>query len=191
MAKRPKFDLPSTKTDAPATKSEWVYRSDDKTAGAEPPPPAAAAEPVVTSTPTDAEAIVKSYATYAAGAGLIPVPMVDMLAIASVQLKMLAALAERYNVPFHRDLGKSVIASLMGSGVSARLGSGLAGSVMKAIPGIGAIGGALAMPATAYGVTYAIGRVFVMHFESGGTLLTVDVSKMRDRFRGELSKATS
>lgn len=191
MAKRPKFDLPSTKPGATGAKSEWVYRSEDPPAPVEPPTPAIelVAEPAAAA--VDAAAMIRSYASYAAGAGLIPVPMVDMLAIGSVQLKMLAALAERYQVPFNHDLGKSVIAALVGSTVSSRLGSGLARSLMKAIPGIGTLGGALVTPVMAYGVTYGLGRVFMMHFEAGGTLLTIDAAAMRDRVQGEAANATA
>ena len=187
MAKRPPFNLPSTKTDTPAAaKSEWVYRSDEKSAAAEP-----AAAAVVEATPSHADLIVDQYATYAAGAAIIPLPVFDMVAIGSLQLKMVAALAKQFNVPFNDDLGKSVIAALLGSVTATRLGSGVAGSLLKTIPVIGAIAGALAVPAVAYGVTYAIGRVFVMHFESGGTLLTIDANATRERFQSELAKATA
>ena len=43
----------------------------------------------------------------------------------------------------------------------------------------------------AYGVTYGLGRVFMMHFEAGGTLLTIDAAAMRDRVQGEAAKATA
>jgi uncharacterized protein (DUF697 family) len=189
MAKRPQFNLPSTKTDSAAPKSEWVYRSDDATpAAAATLAAAVAAAPVAA---THADLIVDKYATYAAAAAIIPLPLFDMVAIGSVQLKMVAALAEHFNVPFNDDLGKSVIAALLGSVTATRLGSGVAGSLLKTIPVIGAIGGALAVPAVSYGVTYAIGRVFNMHFESGGTLLTIDPAAMRERFQGELAKATA
>ena len=186
MAKRPKFDLPSTKADAPAAKSEWVYRSDAPVAVVEP----QAVTPATDTAPLSGDAIVSSYASYAAGAGLIPLPVVDLLTIGSLQLKMLAALAECYQVPFNRDLGKSVLASLLGT-VTTRVGSGLVRSVLKTIPGIGSLVGALAMPAMAYGVTYAVGRVFVKHFESGGTLVSFDAAAAGEHFTSELSKATS
>jgi hypothetical protein len=34
--------------------------------------------------------------------------------------------------------------------------------------------------------TYAVGRVFIQHFESGGTLLTFDPAKVRDYYTHQL-----
>jgi uncharacterized protein (DUF697 family) len=42
---------------------------------------------------------------------------------------------------------------------------------MKFVPIFGTITGALVMPALSAGATYAIGKAFIQHFTSGGTLL--------------------
>ena len=38
-------------------------------------------------------------------------------------------------------------------------------------------------------MTQAVGNTFVMHFESGGTLLTFDAEKFRDYFIKEFQEA--
>jgi hypothetical protein len=37
--------------------------------------------------------------------------------------------------------------------------------------------------------TYAVGRVFIQHFESGGTFLDFDPDKVRAHFEAEFKKA--
>jgi len=44
------------------------------------------------------------------------------------------------------------------------------------------------LPGMAAAATYAMGRVFVMHFESGGTFLDLDPAKAEAHFREVLAK---
>jgi hypothetical protein len=44
-------------------------------------------------------------------------------------------------------------------------------------------------PVLAYAVTQAVGRTFVMHFESGRTLLTFDATAFQDYFLTEFHRA--
>jgi hypothetical protein len=48
----------------------------------------------------------------------------------------------------------------------------------------------MAMPSAfaASALTYAIGRVFIHHFELGGTLLNFDADKLRSYFREQLRR---
>jgi len=41
------------------------------------------------------------------------------------------------------------------------------------------------MPLFTGASTYAIGNLFIRHFESGGTLLNMDPQKMREHFKEE------
>jgi hypothetical protein len=49
-----------------------------------------------------AEQLVSRFTAWSAAAGVIPVPVIDVIAIGGVQLQMLRRLAEIYNVPFSR-----------------------------------------------------------------------------------------
>lgn len=136
----------------------------------------------------EAEEIVRSYLGWSAGAGFIPIPLLDVVAITTVELKMLDSLAKLYDVPFSRDSAKSIIGSLVGG-----LGTGAlapaAASLVKFIPILGPLAGALTEPAIAAAATYALGRVFIQHFESGGTFLTFDPATVRDYYRREFTAA--
>jgi uncharacterized protein (DUF697 family) len=61
-------------------------------------------------------------------------------------------------------------------------------SGLKMIPGVGTIAGMFATPAISAASTFAVGRVFVQHLETGGTLLTFDASKMRMHFERALEQ---
>ncbi len=131
--------------------------------------------------------IINQHVLGSAGVGLIPLPLVDLVALSGVQLNMLRLIAKAYGQTFSQDAGKNIIASLVGGGFSVSI-SGLVASVIKAIPVIGQTTGALALPITAGATTYALGKVFVMHFASGGTFLTFNPEKVKEHYDTFLKK---
>jgi uncharacterized protein (DUF697 family) len=142
-----------------------------------------------------AEAIIKKYTYLSMGAGLIPIPALDMAAVLGLQLRMVAVLAHEYKQEFSHEKGKAFIASLVGSTVPAAGGPAL-GSLIKRIPIIGQTVGVLAMPVLAGASTYAVGKVFAQHFASGGTFLTFNPAKVTKHYeqffaagKGTLAKA--
>ena len=141
------------------------------------------------STEDRAHAIVKKWSLWSAGVGLIPVPLVDLAAIAGIQLKMVKDLADLYEVPFKENLGKSAIGSLISSGVGTSLGTGSIRSLVKSIPVVGTIAGLTVMPAFAGASTLATGKVFTQHFASGGTFLNFKPDEVREYYQQELAKA--
>jgi len=54
---------------------------------------------------------------------------------------------------------------------------------------VGQIGGMLAMPAWGAAVTYGIGRVFIQHFELGGTIDNMDVAHAQQQLPAEVAGA--
>lgn len=129
----------------------------------------------------EAQALVKKYMWWSMGAGLIPVPLVDIATVSGVQLKMLNELSKIYGVKFSKNAGKSIISALLG-GISAdALSKSYVTSVLKSIPIIG-IAGSVSMPIYSGATTWAIGKVFIQHFASGGTFLDFDPKKVKDYF---------
>jgi len=116
------------------------------------------------------------------------VPLIDIAAVAGVQLQMLRRLSEIYGVPFTDNRGKSIIASLAGSVLPASTATSTAitfGSLVKGVPLVGTTIGALTMPALAIGATYVIGKVFIQHFASGGTLLDFNPPDYREFIKAQ------
>lgn len=126
---------------------------------------------------------------WSAGAGLIPVPIVDAGAILGMQLKMVSEIAAVYDVEFRKSLGKSIITTLISSLGATGLAYGAVGTWLKSIPGPGSLVGMLSMPGFAAASTWAVGRVFIMHFASGGTMLNFDPEAMSDHFKREFESA--
>ncbi len=130
----------------------------------------------------EANKIIKRNMYYAMGAGVVPIPVFDLAAITGIQMKMLYQFSGVYDVPFPKNLVKSTVASLIGGIGALPLAGVVAGSVIKVLPGIGNIASVITLPVTAGAVTYAIGKVFVTHFETGGTFLTFKANKMKEYF---------
>jgi uncharacterized protein (DUF697 family) len=131
--------------------------------------------------------IVDHYTLWSGGAGLIPLPFVDMAAVGAVQLQMLRKLAATYDVRFSDNLGKSVLASLIGSLIPATSGMSFV-SAVKGVPVIGTAVAVTAMPALSAGATYLIGQVFMQHFASGGTLLDFNPPDYREFIKAQTDK---
>jgi uncharacterized protein (DUF697 family) len=123
--------------------------------------------------------IVKRYSLYAGGAGLIPVPLVDFAAVTGIELKMLSELAKVYDVPFERDRVRPIVSAIIGGYATTKLGYGAGGSLLKSVPVVGQLLGVVAVPGFAAGLTWAIGKVFITHFASGGTFLDFDPDSVR------------
>ncbi|RLC17980.1 MAG: hypothetical protein DRI57_09035 [Deltaproteobacteria bacterium] len=123
--------------------------------------------------------IIRNHLIASMGMGLVPIPLLDMAGLSGIQLNMLRKLAGDYSVPFSKDKGKHFIAALLGSGIPS-LGSASLVSFIKTVPIVGQAVGALAMPVIAGASTYAVGKVFVQHFASGGTFLNFNPEQVRE-----------
>ena len=154
---------------------------------------ATATTPTMTDEQRDVEAskLVDRFSLWSGAAGLVPIPLVDIAAVGGVQIQMLRRLSEIYGVPFSDNVGKSVIASLAGSVLPASTATTAAmgvGSFVKGLPGIGTAIGAITMPVVSAGATYIIGKVFIQHFASGGTLLDFNPPDYREFIKAQKEK---
>lgn len=125
--------------------------------------------------------IVKKYMLWSMGSGLIPLPLVDTAVLSGVQLKMLGVLSRYYGVPFSKNTGKSIISTLVGFITANSLRGSIITGVLKSFPAV-RLFGALSMSIYSGAITFAIGKIFIQHFESGGTFLTFKPYKVRKHF---------
>jgi len=121
---------------------------------------------------------VKNFVLGAMGVGLIPIPIVDLLALTGLQLGMLKKLSNLYGAEFSQGLGKKFIGSLAGSIVPLALFKPVA-SLIKFIPFVGYPMAMVSMPIVSGASTYALGKVFIRHFETGGTFFSFEPDKMK------------
>ncbi len=125
-----------------------------------------------------AQGIVKNQCLISMGAGLVPIPIVDIAAVTAIQMDMVKQLSWLYNVPYPGRFDKSLITALTGS-IFARVGA----SVIKAIPIVGSIIGGVSMAIMSGASTYAVGQVFIRHFEAGGNFENFDPIDSRHYFK--------
>ena len=148
-----------------------------------------------------ASKLVDRFAIWSGVAGLVPLPVVDVLAVGGLQVQMLRRLSQIYNVEFSDNRGKALIAALAGCMIPATSGMGAA-SALKAIPVVNILAAGFVMPVLSAGATFAIGKAFIQHFESGGTLLDFNPPDYREfvkaqkemwesRTRGRSSSSTT
>jgi uncharacterized protein (DUF697 family) len=138
---------------------------------------------------SQADVIIHRNVLWALGAGVVPIPIADVVAISAVQVKLLKELSELYQLTFRQDLAKKLVGSLLAGIGGVGVGVALGMSLSKLIPVVGQALGVVSVPVVAGAFTHAVGRVFVMHFESGGTMLDFDPQRMREHFKQEFEAA--
>lgn len=136
-----------------------------------------------------AKSTIKNAAWWATAAGFIPFALVDTATIAGVQVKMVYDLCEVYHVPFKKESALAIIASLTGGSLTTLTAREVGTLGMRNIPVVG-YGLTLAtQPALAYASTYALGVIFIKHFEAHGNLIDFDLEKTNQLFKEQYEKA--
>lgn len=125
--------------------------------------------------------IIRQHIYAAAGVGLIPIPLVDVLGSAGVQLNMMKKLSEFYNIEFNQKLAKKILISLAGGIVPALVTPGIKG-IVKYIPIVGLPLVAATVPVLEATSTYAMGRILSNHFEKGGNFINFNVDIAKEEF---------
>lgn len=135
-----------------------------------------------------ADSTIKTYVIAAVAASVVPVPLFDIAAIAAVQLRMIQKISQLYGRPFSESLARNIISSLAGSVLGYGLGATVAISLAKIIPGVGWAIGMVSLPVVAGATTYALGRVFVRHYEDGGSIFDFNTTKMKAYYEEQFEK---
>jgi uncharacterized protein (DUF697 family) len=135
-----------------------------------------------------AELKVHKYVGLAAAVGIVQIPWFDMAALTAVNVKMIKDLADLYHVEFKDQWVKASVSSLLGGVVSSTIGSRIGRYALMAIPVIGPIAGGLSFSVFGAATTYAVGKVFIMHFSTGGTLLDFNPEKFTAMLKEQYEK---
>lgn len=132
---------------------------------------------------------ISSATKWSAAAALVPVPYVDLAALAAVQGNMIINLAEIYGEKVSQQTVKGLVSMLLGTLLPANLATAAVGASAKLVPGFGTLVGAASLAAFGAAATYAIGKVFVRHFEKGGTVATFKAEDVKEDLKAEFAKA--
>ena len=129
--------------------------------------------------------ILKRHIILTGAAGLIPAPIVDLASISAIQANMIKEISNHYGVEFKENLCRNIIGALVTGTGAVALGTGVAVSLMKSIPLLGMFGGMFTMSIIAGASTYALGKIFIEHFEKGGNLLDFKPENAKEQFKKE------
>ena len=126
--------------------------------------------------------IIKKHSFLAAGLGIVPVPVFNLLSVAAVQINMVQAITRLYNVEVKKSWIKNVIASVFG-GLGATGIAGLTSGNLAAVPVIGGSLVAFSGPALNGLTTYATGYMFARYYESPKGFLKANANALKEWFK--------
>jgi len=134
-----------------------------------------------------AQPIIKRHVLFSSGAGLIPVPIVDVVAVTAIQLDMIKQLCKLFGQNYQDSSGKAFVGTLTGTTLT-RIAAANVGSFLKVIPIIGTTLGGITVSAFSGATTYAIGQVLSQHFATGGSMNEFDEEELKAFFEDQLKK---
>ncbi len=127
-------------------------------------------------TKKEAALIIERHSMTAMGAGLVPIPIVDLVAVTGIQINMIRKLSDLYGVEFSKNKTKNIVSALIGGSIPVFTALPMV-SILQAVPVIGWGLGASSMSILSGASTYAVGRVFNKHFSTGGSISNLDTDK--------------
>jgi len=136
-----------------------------------------------------ADATIMNASQWATAAGFITLPGIDTLTISGVQLKMVYDLCKIYKVPFKKEAVLAVAGAALGGSLTTTASFSVASFGLSKIPYIGSILSIATQPAISFASTYAVGMIFIKHFESNGSLVDFDLDSTKAVFDEQFEKA--
>jgi uncharacterized protein (DUF697 family) len=122
--------------------------------------------------------VIDKYTKWSFGIGFVPISVVDLVGLTVIQMRMLEQVAKVYGQSFGENKLRCIVSSLIGGAFPQSVNHVGMSSLLKNIPILGTLVSLVVMPVACSAATYALGAVFVKHFESGGTLLNIDLQSM-------------
>jgi len=127
--------------------------------------------------------LTNRFILWSMGGSIIPIAFVDLVAVIAVQIKLISEISKIYGLSFEKNRIKGIITPLIGSIGLAPTCTAIVGSLLKIIPGVGSYVCIASLPIVIGAITYATGRIFIAHFESGGTLLSFNADEAKEAYK--------
>jgi len=141
--------------------------------------------------------IIRYHVWSSMSVSLVPIPLIDFAAVTIVQFNMIRKLSKLHGIRLikkDKKILKSFILSVSAlvddvaiAGIRKvavpTISASLATSMTKAIPVTGQTVGVVSSSVVNGAFTYAIGKITALHFESGGTLLSLDPKKVEAYYK--------
>lgn len=136
-------------------------------------------------------ALVDRFVAWSAIGGAVPLPLIDLVSIAALQVQMVRRLAAHYHLPFSAEAVRSTLLSAAAATFSSgggNLAGNLAGLLLARSLPLAPLLNMWVASGLAVVTTLAIGRAYVLHFESGGTALDLDPATLAAHYRRALAE---
>ena len=133
--------------------------------------------------------IISNAVKWGAAASIIPVPYLDLIGLAAVQLNMVKDIARAYEQDPKSEVVRGLISTMLGTLTPYAASGALVGSSLKFIPGGGSLLGSISLAAFGSAATYAVGKAFVKHFAQGGTVDNFSVDAVKEDLQKDFAKA--
>ncbi len=108
-----------------------------------------------------AHAVVGAFALSAGGAGAVPLPFSDAVAIVPIQISMLASISAAWGLPVSTAFLGTLISGAITGSAGTLVGRATAGALLKLIPGIGSTLGGAISAGVASTLTFAFGEAYI------------------------------
>lgn len=123
--------------------------------------------------------IVRRYAAVSAAAGaVIRSPLLDVAALGGVHVSLIRDLTRHYGGEFSEQAARGVVVAIGASILPGTLGTVAGHKALGLLPFITPGAGLLVMSAASAATSYAVGSIFVRHFEAGGTLASFNIDSL-------------
>lgn len=115
------------------------------------------------------------------GIGVVPLPMFNVAAVTASNLNLVHKLSKLYGVEFKEGVAKKIIIAITGASAGV-LATPIVETAVIGLPLVG-LPLAIGTKSVLNGMTtYALGKMFVTHFERGGNFLAANVDSMKEDF---------
>ena len=137
----------------------------------------------------EASRIISSATKWSAATGLIPVPVLDLVALAAVQAKMVTDISTIYGQSVSHEAVRGVISVLLGTLLPGTVARYATVAIARGAPAVGLVVGIVSFGALGAAATYAVGKVFVRHYERGGAFHNFDPKTVEADLKREFAAA--
>lgn len=136
-----------------------------------------------------AGSIIVSATKWSVAASLIPIPFLDMASLGVIQVNMIVDITKLYEQKVSRNAVQGVVSVLFGTLAPFGAAHYAMSSIPKFLPGYGTAVGAVTLATFGAAATYSVGKIFVRHYENGGSFSNFSASAIQADLKKEFSKS--
>ncbi len=123
--------------------------------------------------------IVHRYAAISAATGaVIHAPLLDVAALGGIHVSLIRDLTHHYGDQFSEQAARSIVVAIGASLLPGTFGTIVSHKLLGLLPFITPGAGMLVMSTASAVTSYALGMIFVRHFEGDGTLASFNLDSL-------------